>query len=139
MKFMTLPNVMVGLLAITFIVSGPFVLPFDDYLWRVLIGVIALTLGFLIHFTGVMGGGDLKLIAAMLPFVAYQDLIAFAFLMSIMTLAGVAAHRFVGWAGYAPEGWKSWEGRKKFPFGLSLAGTLIFYLGLQVYTAYLTI
>lgn len=131
LKFLKIPNILSVVLALLFIILGPFVLPFDDYVGRIIVGLIALAVGFLIHFTGLVGGGDLKLIAAMLPFIAREDLVAFAFVVSIMTLAGVAAHRTIGKLGYAPEGWKSWEGHRKYPFGYSLAGAFIFYLGIK--------
>ena len=128
LKFMKIPNILSVLLALVFIVSGVFLLPFDDYLWRILIGLTAFFVGFLIYLGGVIGGGDIKLIAAMLPFVAPADMLAFAFLISVLSLAGVAAHRLIGKLGLAPNGWLSWQDGKKFPFGFTLAGSLMYYL-----------
>lgn len=133
LKFMKIPNIISIVLALIFIVVGPLVLPFDIYLGRILVGIIALAVGFLIFFTGIAGGGDIKLLAAMLPFIAREELFAFAFLLSAMTLSGIAAHRLVGKLGYAPEGWISWQGNRKYPFGLSLAGSFSFYFAVHIY------
>ncbi len=127
LKFLKIPNILSIILALVFVVLGVLVLPFDDYLWRLFVGVVAFALGFLIFFTGLIGGGDLKLIAAMLPFVAPGDLMQFAFIVAIMGLAGITAHRLVGLVGLAPKGWKSWEAGRKYPFGMSLSGALMAY------------
>ena len=132
LKFLKIPNILSILLGLVFVVSGIFLLPLDEYLWRLLIGVAAVLVGFLIYLSGLIGGGDIKLFAAMLPFITPNELYAFTFLVSITALSGVAAHRVVGKLGLAPAGWKSWEGGKKYPLGLSLAGALIFYFLIHI-------
>ncbi len=136
LKFLKIPNILSIMLAISFVIVGIFVLPFEDYLWRLFVGVAAFVIGFVIYLSGIIGGGDIKFIAAMLPFVAPDDLLAFAFLISIMSLAGVASHRLVGKLKLAPEGWKSWNTGRKFPFGFSLAGALFYYGVFNVFMAF---
>ncbi len=135
LKFLKIPNILSILLAVSFVVVGIFVLPFEDYLWRLFVGVAAFTIGFVIYLSGAIGGGDIKFIAAMLPFVAWADLLSFMFLISIMSLAGVAIHKLVGKLKLAPKGWKSWNSGRKFPFGFSLAGALLYYGGFNVFMA----
>ncbi len=135
LKFLKIPNMLSILLALSFVIVGVLVLPIEEYLWRLLVGVAAFTIGFLIYTTGTIGGGDIKFIAAMLPFVAITDLLAFAFLISIMSLAGVASHKLVGKLKLAPDGWKSWNSGRKFPFGFSLAGALVYYGAFNIFKA----
>src|SRR5689334_5102219 len=44
-------------------------------------GVVTFTVGFLLYWRGVIGGGDAKLIAAVALLVGYQELPSFLFLM----------------------------------------------------------
>jgi prepilin peptidase CpaA len=114
-----------------FVVIGLFVMPFDQYLWRLGAMVIVLVVGIILNAAGVMGAGDSKFIAAA-PFVALGDLMVLAWLFSATLVAAVLTHRGVRATrlrNLAPD-WTSWEKGKKFPMGLALGPTLMIYLGL---------
>ncbi len=120
-----------ALLAV-FVVIGLFVMPFDQYLWRLGGMVIVLIVGVILNAAGVMGTGDSKFIAAAAPFVALGDLIMLAWLFSAVMIAAIVTHRaarMTGLRNLAPH-WTSWEKGKKFPMGLALGPTLIIYLSL---------
>ena len=120
-----------ALLAV-FVVIGLFVMPFDQYLWRLGGMVIVLIVGVILNAAGVMGAGDSKFIAAAAPFVALGDLIMLAWLFSAVMIAAIVTHRaarMTGLRNLAPH-WTSWEKGKKFPMGLALGPTLIIYLSL---------
>ena len=59
--------------------------------------------------------------------------------LGVMSLIAVALHRAVGRVPAlkpVTEHWESFRDPGKFPFGLPLAATLVFYNLLQVYKAY---
>ena len=131
LKFMIISNRLNIALAVAFVIAGPLVLPLGDYGLRLAVGVTALVVGFVLNMLGLVGGGDAKFAAAMLPFVAPGDLGVFAVLFLVMLLAAFAAHRLCralpAFRNAVPD-WKSWRSGEAFPMGLALAGALLFYL-----------
>lgn len=129
---MKITNVANLALAAVFVVIGLIVLPFDDYLWRLLGMVIVLIVGVILNAVGVMGAGDSKFIAAAAPFVALADLVLLCFIFLGCLIAAIITHRTAKMTRLrqlAPH-WASWEQGKKFPMGLALGPTLIIYLAL---------
>jgi len=115
-----------------FLVVGLFVVPFSEYLWRLVAVLIVLVVGIVLNAAGVMGAGDSKFIAAAAPFIALADLMVLAWIFVAVLLAAIVTHRTVRKTPLrqlAPE-WASWEQGKKFPMGLALGPTLIIYLAL---------
>jgi prepilin peptidase CpaA len=127
MKITNVANL--ALLAV-FVVVGLFVIPLDEYLWRLAGMVIVLIVGVVLNAAGVMGAGDSKFIAAAAPFIALGDLMLLAWLFAAVLIAAIIIHRVARLTplrGLAPH-WASWEQGKKFPMGLALGPTLILYL-----------
>lgn len=125
-----IPNKTVLLLGGIFLVIGLIALPFEEYLWRIAGGAIVLGIGFVLYLFGGIGAGDIKFAAAMAPFFSHGDLAVVLYLFSGALLAAVATHQLakrIPAIRNATPDWKSWESRK-FPMGLALTGTLIFYL-----------
>lgn len=134
LKRMKLPNAVVLALAAIYVVMGPFLLPFDQYLWgfahAAVMYVVAL---FAYAYLGV-GAGDGKFAAAMAMFIPLADLGAVLTLFAAFLLGAFFAHRLLRAlppVRRATPDWVSWEHRK-FPMGLALAGTMISYLGLAI-------
>ncbi|ATG49217.1 A24 family peptidase [Celeribacter ethanolicus] len=134
LKRMKLPNAVVLALAAIYVVMGPFLLPFDQYLWgfahAAVMYVVAL---FAYAYLGV-GAGDGKFAAAMAMFIPLADLGAVLTLFAAFLLGAFFAHRLLRAlppVRRATPDWISWEHRK-FPMGLALAGTMISYLGLAI-------
>ncbi len=71
----------------------------------------------------------------MAPFVAREDIGAFAILLSIILLAAFAVHRAARaiprLRDLAPD-WESWERSTHFPLGLALGPSLMVYLALSL-------
>lgn len=135
MKFMKIPNKAVLALAAVFAVVGLIALPLEVYAWRwgQLLGV--LLFGFLFTVIGAMGAGDAKFMAAMAPFVAAQDVRLFGIIFLASLLVAFATHRLaraLPVVRAATPDWLSWTHRK-FPMGLALAGSLLFYLALGIF------
>jgi prepilin peptidase CpaA len=134
LRGMRIPNGTVLMLAGAFVLLGPFVLPFDIYLWRLLQLAVVLVLGILFNAAGVMGAGDAKFIAAAAPYIALGDLRFLAALFTATVLAAFVTHRLAKHTPLrrlAPE-WESWTRHRDFPMGLALGGTLSLYLLLGI-------
>lgn len=118
-----------------FVIVGIFLFPLEQYGLRLSQGAIMLVVGMIISNLGLMGGGDTKFIAAMAPYIVFNDVAAFVFLLSALSLMTVAAHRGIGMIKpLQPQlvNWKSWSAEKrKFPFGVPLGAALVIYLALK--------
>lgn len=137
MARMKIPNVAVMTLIVVFVVTGPFVLPLTDYLWRYLHLAVVLVAGFLLNMVRAMGAGDAKFGAAMAPFVALEDVTDFVFLLTAVLIAAFVTHRSaraLPAVRAAAPGWESWQ-RRDFPMGLALGTALVLYLVIGVLQA----
>lgn len=102
-----------------------------DYLWRWPNLVVLLLLGMLLNAASLIGAGDAKLAAAAAPFVAAADWPVMLWLFPLMLLLCWLLHRLAR-ATVGPRlaaGWLSWSSGKKFPMGVTIAATLLVYLG----------
>lgn len=129
MKFMKIPNTAVLALAAVFLVVGPVALPFQTWLWGLGLGAITLVAGFIVSSLRLVGAGDAKFAAAMAPFFADSSPALVFTLFAGCLLAAFFAHRLMRLVPpfrRATADWASWTHRK-FPMGLALSGTLIFY------------
>ncbi|MCC6006509.1 MAG: prepilin peptidase [Rhodobacteraceae bacterium] len=133
MKSMRIPNAAVVATFALFVLSGPFVLPLQEYGWRFAHLAVVLLAGFVLNMIGQVGAGDAKFAAAMAPFVALADAFAVLFIFAAMLLAAFSTHRLFRRLPFAralgPD-WRSWDIPKDFPMGFALSGTLLAYLGL---------
>jgi len=132
LRSMLIRNSTVLYLVAAFVVVGIFILPFGEFAWRILFGLIALVITYTLNQIGRMGGGDAKMIAAMVPYFSpyEKDVSVALFLASSTFLAALAVQRLAGRVPairrLTPE-WKSWD-HPGFPMGLALGATLAFYL-----------
>ncbi|APX12088.1 prepilin peptidase [Tateyamaria omphalii] len=128
---MRITNPTVLTMAAVFAVMGPFLYPFDAYLWQLAYLGIVLVAGIILNAAGAMGAGDAKFLAAAAPYVALGDIRTLMALFAAVLLAAYAAHTIAKRTplrNFAPN-WASWsqEGRK-FPMGFALGPTLAIYL-----------
>lgn len=132
LKFMKIRNKAVIALGVIFLVVGLIALPFADYQWRLLHIVVVLVIGFALNMASMIGAGDAKFAAVMAPFVPLEDMRLYLVLFAAILLAAFVTHRlFRAFPALRPgtEDWVSWTSRK-FPMGLALGGSLVFYLAL---------
>lgn len=130
MRVMKIPNVAVGAMVLGFAVAGILAFGFPQYLWQWTHLAVVLAIGFALNIAGVLGAGDAKFAAAAAPFVAIGDLSIVAWLFVACTFTGFITHRI---AKHSPlrrlvPNWKSWNAGRRFPMGLPLGMTLVFYL-----------
>ena len=134
LKYMKIPNKAVLALLASYVVVGLIVLPLKTFGWGLAIGAIVLVIGFVLNAFGAMGGGDAKFGAAMAPFFVTGDIRIILALFAACLLAAFVAHRIarnIPAIRRATPDWISWN-HIKFPMGLALSGTLIFYLLAQL-------
>lgn len=129
MKFMKIPNKAVMALLVVYLIVGFFVFPLKVYGWGWALFGIVLVIGIIVTAMGMVGAGDAKFTAAMAPFFATADIRVVFALFAACLLAALTSHRV---AKRIPafrrmtSDWVSWTDAK-FPMGLALSGTLIFY------------
>lgn len=130
---MKIPNKVVLATLALFVISGPFVLPFDTYAWRFVHVAVMLVAGMLMTAGGVMGAGDAKFLAAAAPFVPIGDAILVGAIMAPMIILTFVLHRIARATPLrtATAHWESWERPREFPMGVPLALTVLIYLGLR--------
>jgi prepilin peptidase CpaA len=129
MKAMRIPNVAVLALAGVWVVLGPVLLPVNIWLWGFALLAIVLVIGFLLTTFAGVGAGDSKYAAAMAPFFTGSDIRMVMALFAACILGAFACHRIarsVPAVRAATPDWASWT-HHKFPMGLALSGTLVFY------------
>lgn len=118
---MRIPNLL-SLVALAVFGLAALISPPDDLVARVSVAGTVFVLGFGAFCLGLFGGGDVKMLAALLLFVPVPTMPLFGLVFSASMLAGIAivlglrripaAHRL---------GWKSISGSTGFPMGLSIA------------------
>lgn len=120
LRYLRIPDLISVALIVVFAVYAIVATP-DDLLTRISVAAGVFALGFLAFAARLVGGGDVKLLPALLLFIPVQGLILFANVFSLSLLIGVAiivALRRTGLA--AASGWKSLSQPRAFPMGLSI-------------------
>lgn len=135
MARMKIPNKAVLALLAVYVIVGPFVLPFETYLWHYLHFAVVLVAGFLITSAGLAGAGDSKFAAAMAPFIFVEHAAEFLYLYAAVILAAFVTHRGFRRIPAVANALPHWESfhRKDFPMGLALSGALVLYLALPIF------
>lgn len=136
MKFMRIPNVACYALFISFLMLGPLILDMNEYGIRIAQGIVMLIAGFFATSVGLVGGGDSKFAAAMLPYIALTHIPIFLIIVAIMSFISIGLHRLVGVTPGLKDlikDWDSWNAQGMFPFGVTLSGSLIAYLLLDTW------
>ncbi|WP_375175259.1 prepilin peptidase [Pseudooceanicola sp.] len=136
LRAMRIPNGSVILLALAFVVLGPFVLPFEIYGFRLIHLAVMLVCGMILTALRVMGAGDAKFIAAAAPYIAIADLHLVFMILAATILAAFATHRMAKHSPLrrlAPD-WESWDRTRDFPMGTALSTALTLYVALAAFT-----
>lgn len=135
LKSLRIPNWVVLATFAVFLVTGFWGLPFETFLWRILHGVIFLMIGFGLYAvaSGKVGGGDLKMIAVLVPFIAGEDTLFVLVVYTFVTIAGLFLHRLLrAMLKDRETGWIAIDQKIYFPVGLILGLTILIYLGVEL-------
>jgi prepilin peptidase CpaA len=131
LRNMTIPNRVNAILFFSFVILGVFLFPLQEYGIRLAQAAVMLVIGIFLTASGLMGGGDSKLLAAGAPLVSLGHITEFFIVMAVMSLAAVATHRILGKIPAFKSrviDWVSWNTKKNFPFGVPIAATFSVYL-----------
>ncbi|MDG4647341.1 prepilin peptidase [Roseibacterium sp. SDUM158017] len=123
LRYMKIPNALVmGALAL-FVVTAP-MLGWSELGARVAAGASVLAVGFVLFAMRLFGGGDVKMMAALMLFVPSQTYTLFGLGFSAAMMAGIGivlALRTV--PALAGSSWVGLQQRGTFPMGISIAMT----------------
>lgn len=135
LKALRIPNWCVLAALGIFLVTGLWGLPLKVVGWRLLYAVIVLVVGFAIYSLseGRVGGGDVKMIAALTPFVPGSAVGFVLLVFALLSFVGLIIHRLIrGILRGRQTGWMALDQRRFFPVGLLLGGTIMIYLGYEL-------
>ena len=121
LRHMKIPNVLpiasIGL----FVLLVWFFVPLDSALQRVALAALFLVLGFVAFALRTVGGGDVKMLAALQLFVPPETVSLFMLEFAAALLAGIALVHALRIALGAKAGWKALQPGANFPMGVSIA------------------
>ena len=143
LRTLRIPNRMVLVLFGIFLVTGlplglagiDWGLPWDTFLWRIGYALAAFGVGFGLYVLagGNVGGGDLKLIAAVAPFLSGSSVASYLLLVALIALGGLVLHWIVRKMLRGRQtGWESLDQNVYFPAGLALAVGLFVQLAVTL-------
>ena len=134
MQRMKIPNMASILMVAAWATLGFMAFPLDLWLWGWGFMAIGLVVGILGNMISMFGAGDAKFAAAMAGVFVTADLRFALLVIAGSMLAALITHRLarnIPAVRRATPNWESWT-RRDFPFGLALAGTLIFYVSAPI-------
>lgn len=121
LKFMRLPNLLVLMLVVVFAATVTWKLPLAVLGARVGVALAVLVLGAMANAAKLLGGGDVKVLAALVLFFPTEQLLAFAFTLCICMIAGIVAlvmlRRILRGKGAT---WRGLQEGARYPMGLSI-------------------
>ena len=121
LRFMRIPNVL-SVLILAIFVTALLIDPPDDLLARLAVAAAVFGLGFTGFCFRMLGGGDVKILSAVMLFVPLHSLGLFAYIFSAALLVGIAAILTLRRLPLATDHrWKSISGSTRFPMGVSIA------------------
>jgi len=121
LRYMRIPNALVLLALALFVLSAPF-LGWPEIGTRVAASLVVLVIGFALFAMGMFGGGDAKMMAALMLFVPSQSYTLFGYGFSAAMLAGIGLILLLRRVPVLTEtSWVSFQQRGTFPMGISIA------------------
>ena len=121
LRFLRIPNA-ISLFLVAVFVGAALTSPPDDVAVRLAAFAAVFGLGFLAFAYRLVGGGDVKLLSALVLVIPADGLILFANLFSLSLLIGVATILLLRRTPLAAaSGWKSLSEGRNFPMGISIA------------------
>ncbi len=121
LRYMRIPNALVLMAIALFLAMAPF-LAWPELGLRFLAAVTTLVIGFALFAMGLFGGGDAKMMAALMLFVPSQTLVLFGYGFSFAMIAGIGLILLLrAIPVLTGSGWVSLQQRGTFPMGISIA------------------
>lgn len=136
LKSLRIPNWTILAIVGVYVVTGLWGLPLDLFLWRLLYGVIVLFVGFGLYSisAGNIGGGDIKMIAALTPFIEGLRGLGYVLLTyAVVSIVGLMVLKLVRrMLRERTTGWEAFDQKRFFPAGLLLGITIMMYLAVTL-------
>lgn len=126
LRYLRIPNTL-SIAALVLFAGCSFLLPFNEVLARLVAAGVVFAIGFLLFAFRMMGGGDVKLLSALMLFIPSSSLILFGNIFSISMLIGILVVVGLKKLPLGPaKNWASVQQSNTFPMGISiaLAGTV---------------
>ena len=121
LRYMRLPNTLAMLFVVVFVLTVSWSLPIAELATRVGIAVIVLVIGIAANAAKLLGGGDVKILSALMLFVPRGELLAFAFILCISMIIGIAALLALRRAMRAHSTvWRGLQTSGRYPMGISI-------------------
>jgi prepilin peptidase CpaA len=121
LRFLRIPNVLVGAVVATAIVLAPFLLTWPDSLTRIVVAGVVFAAGFAGFMCRLIGGGDVKMLAALMLFVPLNQMAAFCLLFAAALLIGIGAVQALRAFAHRPGSiWGVLREKHRYPMGLSI-------------------
>lgn len=120
LRYMRIPNSL-SLIALSLFVIGAAALPLPDLGARLFVAGLVLAAGLTAFAFRLVGGGDVKLLSALMLFVPTDALNVFGYVFSGSMLLGLVIVLGLRWFAFsAPSDWKGITGSSAFPMGVSI-------------------
>jgi len=136
LKYLRIPNWSVLAVLASFLVIGAWGLrPIDSFFWRLLFMVMVFAVFFALYVVQHkhLGGGDVKLLAAIAPFVLGPGFLTFLLTFAIFAILGIVAHRILRYfLGGRLTGWKAIDQKIYLPMGLIFGFSTLVKLGAEL-------
>ena len=121
LRFLRIPNVLVGAVVMMAIVLAPFLLTWPDMAARLVVAGVVFVAGFAGFLCRLIGGGDVKLLAALMLFVPPSQLTVFCLLFSAALLIGIGVVQAMRAYAHKPgSAWGVLREKRRYPMGLSI-------------------
>lgn len=132
LRLMRIPHVLLGLIALLFLVAVAPTLPMSELLWRLVAGILVFGACFAAFAARLLGGGDTKLLPLLVLFVPTEALALFALFLSAGLILGLVVVRGLRRLPRSSvQRWAGLDRRDRYPLGpgIAVAGIGFFTLG----------
>ncbi len=121
LRYMRIPNKLVVIAVLLFLVTAPLV-AWPEVGIRLAMALTVLAIGFGLFAMGLFGGGDAKMMAALMLFVPSQTYTLFGYGFSLAMLAGIGLILLLRCVPvFSGSSWVSMQQKGTFPMGISIA------------------
>jgi prepilin peptidase CpaA len=130
LRYMRLPNALALAFVVVFALSVSWTLPMDDLAWRICIALAVLFVGVAANAAKLLGGGDVKILAAFMLFVPHDDILNFVFIFCVCMFVGIVALLILRRLLRArPTAWRGLDESGRYPMGISIgmAGLIVVF------------
>ncbi|QFT58095.1 Type IV leader peptidase family protein [Sulfitobacter sp. THAF37] len=141
LRLMRIPNVLVGLFLVVAGVTLALTEPLPEILWRMLAASVVFAAGLALFAARLMGGGDVKLMAALTLLIPTSTLPVFGLLFSVGIVLGVVMLMVLrALTDRTRTRWRSLRDHSRYPLGLSIgmAGLAFVAFGESIAQAFAT-